>query len=130
MMSENPSSSPLPGIKKLQNMMLFGNNPPPRLTQGPEMPMLFGNNPPPRLTQGLPERPMSQPTPAVPFVPLRQLAVSGDSNNAQSSSLGRFQSQGPESLMRMGRAPNIRPVTNVGKATGGPVGLASLIGQY
>ena len=119
-----------------ENPMLFGNNPPPRLTQTqglPEMPMLFGNNPPPRLTQGLPERPrltQGQPTPDVSFVPLRQLAVSGDSNNAQSSSLGRFQSQGPESLMRMGRAPNIRPVTNVGKATGGPVGLASLIGQY
>jgi len=124
--------------QKMQGMQdtmgRFGNNPPPRLTQGlPEMPMLFGNNPPPRLTQGLPERPrltQGQPTPDVSFVPLRQLAVSGDSNNAQSSSLGRFQSQGPESLMRMGRAPNIRPVTNVGKATGGPVGLASLIGQY
>lgn len=79
-----------------------------------ENPMLFGNNPPPRLTQGLPERP-------------------------------RFQTQGPESLMgeitqsprfqamQMGQAggrPNIRPTMNVGKATGGPVGLASLIGQY
>lgn len=79
-----------------------------------ENPMLFGNNPPPRLTQGLPERPM-------------------------------MQSQGPESLMgeitqsprfqamQMGQAggrPNIRPTMNVGKATGGPVGLASLIGQY
>jgi hypothetical protein len=44
--------------------------------------------------------------------------------------MGRFQSQGPESLMRMGKAPNIRPAMNVGKATGGPVGLASLIGRY
>ena len=41
-----------------------------------------------------------------------------------------MQSQGPESLMRMGKAPNIRPAMNVGKATGGPVGLASLIGRY
>ena len=68
----------------------------------------------PTYTQGLPERPM-------------------------------FQTQGPESLMgeitqspryqaiQMGQAggrPNIRPTMNVGKATGGPVGLASLIGQY
>ena len=55
-----------------------------------------------------------------------------------------FQTQGPESLMgeitqspryqamQMGQAggrPNIRPTMNVGKATGGPVGLASLIGM-
>jgi hypothetical protein len=56
----------------------------------------------------------------------------------------RFQTQGPESLMgeitqsprfqamQMGQAggrPNIRPAMSVGKATGGPVGLASLIGM-
>jgi len=125
----------------LENPMLFGNNPPPSPLQqsfnsemnspqyqsalqryeqsrGQDQDALsqlqasqqkmqgmqdtmgrFGNNPPPRFTQGLPERPM-------------------------------MQSQGPESLMRMGRAPNIRSAMSVGKATGGPVGLASLIGRY
>ena len=45
----------------------------------------------------------------------------------------KVQSQGPESLagkFQTHGPTNIRPVMSVGKATGGPVGLASLIGRY
>jgi len=80
-----------------------------------ENPMLFGNNPPPNYTQGLPERPM--------FQTQGPESLMGEIRQSQSP---RFQA------MQMGQAggrPNIRPTMNVGKATGGPVGLASLIGM-
>lgn len=78
----------------------------------------FGNNPPPRLTQGLPERPMFQ--------------TQGPGSRTKSL-MGEITQSPRYQAMQMGQAgerPNVRPTMNVGKATGGPVGLASLIGQY
>jgi len=97
-----------------------------------ENPMFFGNNPPPRFTQGLPERPMFQtqgpeslmgeitqspryqaiqiPPPPTPLTVQQRTGFSG-------------------AMEQAGGRPNIRPAMNVGKATGGPVGLASLIGM-
>jgi hypothetical protein len=90
----------------------------------------FGNNPPPS--------PVQQYTGSPPqMMDAGQYLRTGEAGRGVSPNYTQglperpmMQSQGPESLMRMGRAPNIRPAMNVGKATGGPVGLASLIGQY
>tara|TARA_R100001086_G_scaffold107594_1_gene54268 strand:- start:262 stop:879 length:618 start_codon:yes stop_codon:yes gene_type:complete len=112
-------------MEGVENAQLLGNNPPQtsvRQYTGSPPPMMdagqyLRTGEIPSLSQGLPERPM-------------------------------FQTQGPESLMgeitqsprfqamQMGQAGgrrNIRPAMNVGKATGGPVGIhsgiASLVGR-
>ncbi len=114
------------GMPPPNTMGQFGNNPPPSPVRQD-----YTGSPPPMIDAGqylrtgeIPS--LSQGLPGLPERPM-------------------FQTQGPESLMgeitqsprfqamQMGQAggrPNIRPAMNVGKATGGPVGLASLIGRY
>lgn len=98
----------------------FGNNPPPspvRQYTGSPPPMMDAGQ---RLRAGTPTGRVSQPIMARP----------GDNLPPSPEEIR----QSPRlRAMQMGQAggrPNIRPAMNVGKATGGPVGLASLIGRY
>ena len=104
-----------------------------------------GRGVPPILTQGLPERPdliPARPARSVSQTPeesLRQRALAGNRRGTGLDLPPVSPSDVQQQIMRQiqmeqdGGRPNIRPTMNVGKATGGPVGIhsgiASLVGR-
>ena len=104
-----------------------------------------GRGVPPILTQGLPERPdliPRRPARSVSQTPeesLRQRALAGNRRGTGLDLPPVSPSDVQQQIMRQiqmeqaGGRPNIRPTMNVGKATGGPVGIhsgiASLVGR-
>tara|TARA_A100000171_G_scaffold7114_1_gene5487 strand:- start:2350 stop:3204 length:855 start_codon:yes stop_codon:yes gene_type:complete len=141
-----PTLSPTPNVQvsdlfmdAVESAPFFGNNPPPSLTQGlPERPMMQSQGPESlmgEITQsprfqalrgrtGLGSPPVATSPRRVEQMPAPVVAAPTSPSDVQQQIMRQIQ------MEQAGFRPNVRPTMNVGKATGGPVGLASLIGRY
>ena len=119
----------------VESAPLLGNNPPPSPTQGLSGVQRRINSIRPDLIPRRPARSVSQ----TPEESLRQRALAGNRRGTGLDLPPVSPSDVQQQIMRQiqmeqdGGRPNIRPTMNVGKATGGPVGIhsgiASLVGR-